>query len=63
MARAVHGTARSCPPARGLLSPRVYGTYDPVFVSPVYVYGAAGTCFVLGLVFLNRYNRDILNER
>jgi len=40
-----------------------YGTYDPVFVSPIYVYGVAGACFVLGLVFLNRYHRDILNER
>lgn len=41
----------------------VYATYDASFVSPVYVYSVALGTFVLGLVFLNRYNRFILNQR
>ena len=40
-----------------------YGTYDPVYVSPLYVYVVALTCFVLGLVFLGRWHREILNNR
>lgn len=39
-----------------------YGTYDPVFVTPVYVYGFALVCLVFGMVFLSRYHRDILND-
>lgn len=39
-----------------------YGTYDPVFVSSAYVYGIAGICLLLGMVFLGRYHRDILND-
>lgn len=39
-----------------------YGTYDASFVTPIYVYGFAGVCLVIGMVFLSRYHRDILND-
>jgi capsular polysaccharide transport system permease protein len=39
-----------------------YGTYEASFVSPVYVYGFAGICLLLGMIFLGRYHRDILND-
>ncbi|GKY88622.1 ABC transporter permease [Sinisalibacter aestuarii] len=41
----------------------VYASYDGAFVSPVYVYSVALGSLILGLVFLNRYHRVILNER
>ena len=40
-----------------------YATYDAAYVSPLYVLGVSLVTFVLGLVFLVRYHRDILNER
>ena len=39
-----------------------YGTYDPGFVTPLYVYGFALVSLVFGMVFLSRYHRDILNN-
>lgn len=38
-----------------------YPTYDAYYVASAYVYGFSGTCFLIALVFLNRYHRDILN--
>jgi capsular polysaccharide transport system permease protein len=39
-----------------------YSTYDARYVSPLFVYGLSGLCLFIGLVLLNRYHRDILNE-
>jgi len=39
-----------------------YMTYDARLVSPTYVYAIAIGCLFFGLLLLNRYHRDILNE-
>jgi len=39
-----------------------YMTYDARLVSPTYVYVIAIICLFFGLLLLNRYHRDILNE-
>lgn len=39
-----------------------YPTYDAVYVSPLYVVGVALTCLAVGLVFLRRYYRDLLER-
>jgi len=41
----------------------VYATYDGSFVSSIYVYSVALAALILGLVFLNRYHRFLLNQR
>ena len=38
-----------------------YPYYDAPYVSPLYVFGIALICFILGLVFLRRYVRLIFN--
>lgn len=38
-----------------------YPTYEGSYVSPVYVFAVSGVCLLLGLVFLGRYHRNILN--
>lgn len=39
-----------------------YARYEAAYVSPVYVFAVAGICFVVGLLFLHRYHRDILHN-
>lgn len=39
-----------------------YMTYDARLVSPVYVYAVSIGCLFFGMLLLNRYHRDILNE-
>jgi len=39
-----------------------YMTYDARLVSPTYVYAVSIICLFFGLLLLNRYHRDILNE-
>ncbi len=39
-----------------------YPSYEADLVSPTYVFGLSAVCCVFGLVFLYRYNRDILNR-
>ncbi|MEM6609254.1 MAG: ABC transporter permease [Pseudomonadota bacterium] len=38
-----------------------YPTYDGSYISPIFVFGLAGLCLMIGLVFLNRYHRDIIH--
>ncbi|GGH40936.1 capsular polysaccharide transport system permease protein [Cribrihabitans marinus] len=38
-----------------------YPSYDAVYVSPVYVFGLGLGLLAVGLVFLGRYQRDLLN--
>lgn len=40
----------------------IYATYDANYVSPLYVFGVSMVTFVLGLILLRRYYREILNE-
>jgi capsular polysaccharide transport system permease protein len=39
-----------------------YPTYDAPLVSPIYVYSVAIGCLFFGMLLLNRYHKDILNE-
>ncbi|WP_275394325.1 ABC transporter permease [Aliiroseovarius sp. Z3] len=39
-----------------------YATYDATWVNPLYVYGISLILTVLGLVFLGRYHRELLNN-
>lgn len=39
-----------------------YISYEAVFVSPLYVFGVSLVCALLGLVFLLRYHRDMLER-
>jgi capsular polysaccharide transport system permease protein len=39
-----------------------YPSYDAVYVSPFYVFSLSFVSLALGLLFLRRYHRDILNE-
>ena len=38
-----------------------YPGYDATYVSPIYVFGISGLMLMMGLLFLRRYYRDILN--
>ncbi|WP_368188452.1 ABC transporter permease [Aestuariibius sp. HNIBRBA575] len=40
----------------------VYVTYDAAYVSPGYVWAIGGITLALGLLFLRRYHRDIINN-
>ncbi|MEO0357112.1 MAG: sugar ABC transporter permease, partial [Pseudomonadota bacterium] len=40
----------------------MYPSYPGGFVSPGYVFGVALICLVLGLLLLNRFDRDIINS-
>ncbi len=39
-----------------------YDTYDPYYVSPLYVLGVALSCMALGLLLLRAHHRDILSN-
>lgn len=39
-----------------------YARYDAPYVSPTYVFTVASVAFVIGLLFLRRYHRDILHN-
>ena len=39
-----------------------YARYEANYASPIYVFAVSGICFVLGLLFLRRYHRDILHN-
>jgi capsular polysaccharide transport system permease protein len=47
----------------GLMRRGFYATYDASYVSIGYVLGISAVCAVLGLVFLGRYHRDLINLR
>ena len=40
-----------------------YATYDATWVDNMYVYGISMVLMFLGLVFLGRYHREILNNQ
>ncbi|MCK8463991.1 ABC transporter permease [Aliiroseovarius sp. S1339] len=40
-----------------------YATYDATWVNPLFVYGTAMVLVLLGLIFLGRYHREILNNQ
>ncbi len=40
----------------------IYATYEPDYVSISYCYGFGLVCLFLGLLFLGRHHRDIVNE-
>jgi len=46
----------------GLMREAFYPSYDGHYISVVYVILIGLVCLILGLLFLNRYHRDILNK-
>lgn len=46
----------------GLCRSGFYARYDANYASPLYVFSIAAICFVVGLLFLHRYHRDILHN-
>ena len=46
----------------GIARAGFYPTYDAAYVSPVFVLAAAALCLAVGLLFLGRYWRDILER-
>lgn len=46
----------------GMMRRGFYGTYDAVWVSPVYVFGLAAVLTLIGFVLLGRYHRFITNR-
>lgn len=44
----------------GLMRDGFYPYYHPSYISLSYVFGVSALCLMLGLLFLNRYHRDIL---
>lgn len=46
----------------GQMRAGIYTTYDASYVSPLYVFGISLTTLALGLLFLRRYYRDIVND-
>lgn len=46
----------------GMMRHAFYATYEASFVSVTYILGISGFCFMLSLIFLNRYHRHILNN-
>lgn len=40
----------------------IYPTYDAQWVSPLYVYGVGMSTLLIGLIFLGRYHRELLNS-
>lgn len=46
----------------GMMRRGLYGTYDAVWISPLYVLGLSGAMCVAGMVFLGRYHRFIVNR-
>ncbi len=47
----------------GVMRRGVYSTYDATWASPIYVYSISVVLTFLGLVFLARYHRELLNNR
>jgi capsular polysaccharide transport system permease protein len=47
----------------GLMRRGFYATHDAAYLSVLYPAGIGLVCLVLGLVFLNRFHRDILNRQ
>ncbi|UWQ14583.1 ABC transporter permease [Aliiroseovarius sp. M344] len=47
----------------GVMRRGVYATYDATWASPIYVYGISMVLTFIGLVFLARYHRELLNSR
>jgi capsular polysaccharide transport system permease protein len=39
-----------------------YYSYTGSYVNPVYTYGVAGLCLLVGLLFLNSYHRDLMER-
>ncbi len=48
--------------AIGLIRSGLFSGYKPIYISPLYVLGIAGTCFVIG-AYLVRRHRSFLLER
>lgn len=45
----------------GFMRSAFYVSYDATYVSPLYIFGLSLVLSVVGLVFLRRYHRDIIN--
>lgn len=48
--------------AVGVMRQGFYPSYDATWASPLYVFGLSMICLFLGIVFLGRYHRDIINQ-
>lgn len=46
----------------GIMRRAVYASYDATYVSVPYVLAIAAVCLLLGLVFLRRYNQELLDR-
>lgn len=46
----------------GMVRDGIYATYDASYVSELYVLTIASVTFLLGLLLLHRYHRDIMND-
>jgi capsular polysaccharide transport system permease protein len=46
----------------GMMRSAFYSSYDASYASPLYVVLLSLGCLLAGLLFLNRYNRDILHR-
>ena len=45
----------------GIMREGFYPGYDPLWASPLYVFGLSLVLTFFGIVFLGRYHRDIVN--
>lgn len=46
----------------GLMRMGIFPTYQPLYISVIYVLTISLVCLLLGLILLGRYHRDILNN-
>ncbi|MGR3710351.1 MAG: ABC transporter permease [Alterinioella nitratireducens] len=46
----------------GSMRSAFYGSYEANYISPLYVFSISLTLLVLGLIFLRRFHRDIINS-
>ncbi len=46
----------------GVMRQGFYATYQPHWISPVFVFAISSLCFTLGLALLYRHHRDLLND-
>lgn len=46
----------------GMVRAGLYSGYDPAYISPLYVLGIAGSCFVVGAYLVQRHRRRLLER-
>ncbi len=46
----------------GLMRVGIYPSYNPLYISDIYVLTVSLACLLMGLILLGRYHRDILND-